>query len=333
MTNAYTHRYALCAVIGLAVVPLALYRLEGRRTVVGAGVAATLAVAFVVVFVPREQNASRLSADQQGTVRFLEEHAGIGTPILIDNPHAFLELSQVAPPRLARRFLYIADPEWESIQRGLPHVGRIASAPRVRAEGRRRRAPGVPARVLREPRSNMVGSAVLERPAPASIRGTDGSPGERCSATGLSTRSRPRAQAGSTDRRSRCAELPRHPAGDGKRRDARASGAGPDDGVASSDDDGGSDDEERDAASRGDRRGHRRARRGLLAELLALLVLKIWKADLDVPFAYSWDANQFAMYTKEILHGWYYRNGHLGAPFGQQLTTTRTSRRISCRRC
>jgi Dolichyl-phosphate-mannose-protein mannosyltransferase len=127
VTNAYTHRYALCAVIGLAVVPLALYRLEGRRTVVGAGVAATLAVAFVVVFVPREQNASRLSADQQRTVRFLEEHAGIGTPILIDNPHAFLELSQVAPPRLARRFLYIADPDWESTQRGLPDVGRIAS--------------------------------------------------------------------------------------------------------------------------------------------------------------------------------------------------------------
>jgi hypothetical protein len=57
----------------------------------------------------------------------------------------------------------------------------------------------------------------------------------------------------------------------------------------------------------------------LLAELLAMLVLKIWKANLDVPFAYSWDANMFAMYTKEILHGSYYRNGNLGAPFGQQL--------------
>ena len=59
---------------------------------------------------------------------------------------------------------------------------------------------------------------------------------------------------------------------------------------------------------------------GLLTLLLASVVLKIWDAHLGVPFAYSWDANQFAMYIKGILdHGWYYRNPNLGAPFGQQL--------------
>jgi hypothetical protein len=57
-----------------------------------------------------------------------------------------------------------------------------------------------------------------------------------------------------------------------------------------------------------------------LATLLAAAVLRLWRGHLDVPFAYIWDANQFAMYVKEILdHGWYYRNGNLGAPFGQQL--------------
>jgi 4-amino-4-deoxy-L-arabinose transferase-like glycosyltransferase len=127
VTNAYTHRYSLPAVIGLAVFPLALYRVEGRRTLVGAGAVAALAVTFVAAFVPHEQNASRLSAGDQRTVRFLEEHAGIRAPILIDNPHAFLELSQVAPPPLARRFLYVADPDWDSTQRGLPDLGRIAS--------------------------------------------------------------------------------------------------------------------------------------------------------------------------------------------------------------
>jgi hypothetical protein len=59
---------------------------------------------------------------------------------------------------------------------------------------------------------------------------------------------------------------------------------------------------------------------GGLAELLACVVLKVWKAHLNVPFAYSWDANQFGMYIKGILdHGWFYRNPSLGAPFGQQL--------------
>jgi hypothetical protein len=57
-----------------------------------------------------------------------------------------------------------------------------------------------------------------------------------------------------------------------------------------------------------------------LAGFLGCVVLKIWRAHLDVPFAYVWDANQFGMYIKEILdHGWYYRNPNLGAPFGQQL--------------
>jgi hypothetical protein len=57
-----------------------------------------------------------------------------------------------------------------------------------------------------------------------------------------------------------------------------------------------------------------------LSGFLAAVVLRIWRADLNVPFAYMWDANQYAMYIKEILdHGWYYRNDNLGAPFGQQL--------------
>jgi 4-amino-4-deoxy-L-arabinose transferase-like glycosyltransferase len=153
VTHAYTHRYALPAVIGLAVVPLALYRLEGRRTAVGAAAAATLVVAFLVVSVSREQDASRLATDQRRTVRFLQEHAGIGAPILIDNPHTFLELSHVAPPRLARRFVYIADPNWESTQRGLPAVGRIAS---VRVYERQDAAAALPAFLLAYYASNVA---------------------------------------------------------------------------------------------------------------------------------------------------------------------------------
>jgi hypothetical protein len=57
-----------------------------------------------------------------------------------------------------------------------------------------------------------------------------------------------------------------------------------------------------------------------LAEVLACAVLEIWRGRLDVPLAYSWDANYYGMVAKGILdHGWYYRNPNLGAPFGQQL--------------
>jgi phosphoglycerol transferase len=57
-----------------------------------------------------------------------------------------------------------------------------------------------------------------------------------------------------------------------------------------------------------------------LAELLACVVLEIWRAQLDVPLTYSWDANFYGMVVKGLLdHGWHYRNPSLGAPFGQQL--------------
>jgi 4-amino-4-deoxy-L-arabinose transferase-like glycosyltransferase len=127
VTNAYTDRYALPTVIGLAVLPLALYRLEGRRPRVGQGIAAALAVAFVVAFVLHEQNASRLAADQVRTLHFLEQNTGSGTSILVDNPHQFLELEHAAPPSLARRLIYVADPQWDSTQRGLLVLGQIAS--------------------------------------------------------------------------------------------------------------------------------------------------------------------------------------------------------------
>jgi hypothetical protein len=126
VTNAYSDRYALSAVIGLAVLPFALYRLEGRRTAVGSSVVAALAVAFGVVFVAHERSVARVSADQERTLHFLEQKAGTRAPILIDNDHLYLELSYAAPPSLAKRFFYVADPQRDSTQRGLLTLGRIA---------------------------------------------------------------------------------------------------------------------------------------------------------------------------------------------------------------
>jgi phosphoglycerol transferase len=59
----------------------------------------------------------------------------------------------------------------------------------------------------------------------------------------------------------------------------------------------------------------------LLALGLAALVLELWRARLSVPFEYSSnDANYQLMLVKGVLeHGWWFVNGSLGAPAGQQL--------------
>lgn len=57
-----------------------------------------------------------------------------------------------------------------------------------------------------------------------------------------------------------------------------------------------------------------------LSTVVSLLVLRPWRAGLDVPYSYLGDANLNHMFIKDVLeHGWYWRNSELGAPAGQQL--------------
>jgi phosphoglycerol transferase len=60
------------------------------------------------------------------------------------------------------------------------------------------------------------------------------------------------------------------------------------------------------------------------AVALCLLVLvwrfKLWRADLNVPFAYDGDALFVQMWVKGVVdNGWYLRNGYLGAPGGLEM--------------
>lgn len=58
----------------------------------------------------------------------------------------------------------------------------------------------------------------------------------------------------------------------------------------------------------------------LLSLLAASLVLRLWHADLGVPFVYAGDANFHHAIVKGTLeHGWYLENGNLAAPSGQEL--------------
>src|SRR5689334_16458954 len=57
-----------------------------------------------------------------------------------------------------------------------------------------------------------------------------------------------------------------------------------------------------------------------LAFALAAIALKLWNADLHVPFDYGGDANLNQIVIKGMLdHGWFQHNSNLAAPFGQNL--------------
>jgi phosphoglycerol transferase len=53
----------------------------------------------------------------------------------------------------------------------------------------------------------------------------------------------------------------------------------------------------------------------LAAAVAAVVALRLWQADLRVPFSYRGDALFFAMMVKAVVdHGWYLTNAQLGAP-------------------
>ncbi len=58
----------------------------------------------------------------------------------------------------------------------------------------------------------------------------------------------------------------------------------------------------------------------VLSALVLCFLLKLWRADLHVPFHYNGDALLHAMFIKGIVdHGWYWQNPSLGAPGGLQM--------------
>jgi hypothetical protein len=58
----------------------------------------------------------------------------------------------------------------------------------------------------------------------------------------------------------------------------------------------------------------------IAALVLAVLALKVWRGDLDVPFAYEQETQYYLMLANAMEdHGGYFENPSLGAPFGQEL--------------
>jgi hypothetical protein len=57
----------------------------------------------------------------------------------------------------------------------------------------------------------------------------------------------------------------------------------------------------------------------VLACVAAGWALRVWRADLHVPFSYENDGQFYAVLVKQVLHGWYLTNSQLGVPFGSEL--------------
>lgn len=127
VTNGFAHRYALYPVIGFGMLlPPAAWRMFGGRTLPGLGVAGLLFASFGVAVMQDYLAQSRERAGVGADIRWVAEHAGGDTPIVLTEAMQFYRMSFYAPRGLASRFVYLADPEasrrlmkHDTIDRGL----------------------------------------------------------------------------------------------------------------------------------------------------------------------------------------------------------------------
>ena len=58
----------------------------------------------------------------------------------------------------------------------------------------------------------------------------------------------------------------------------------------------------------------------VIALVLALVSIKIWRGSLSIPFEYNWDSLYSQAFVKSVIeHGHFYTNAYLGAPHGSTL--------------
>ena len=109
ITHAYTDRHAMIAVIGLTgILVWALSRIASNRP----APALLLVLLSVVLFIAQSARAYRnlatSAAAYEQTLRFLDENSD-GEPVVIHDPHLFLELSALGNGRSGSDLLYIFD--------------------------------------------------------------------------------------------------------------------------------------------------------------------------------------------------------------------------------
>ncbi len=110
LTGAYTHRYALAAVIGVSILIAFAANVVDRKTpLVGLSLLCILCFSFVLRFIDDYGN-TKIAAEQQiQRLRFLEEQSRGRSPIVISSPHEFFVVSHYASRDRRGRFIYLAD--------------------------------------------------------------------------------------------------------------------------------------------------------------------------------------------------------------------------------
>src|SRR5215813_7592238 len=110
-TGAFTDRYALTAVLGLAlIIPWGAYVILDGRATLGIALAAVLFSWFVAKDgIEPAMTQRRELGTLQDTLAFLKSAAPDEAPLVIASPHLFFQLSYYASPRLASRLVYLTD--------------------------------------------------------------------------------------------------------------------------------------------------------------------------------------------------------------------------------
>ncbi len=127
VTGAFTDRYAITGVVGLAlIIPWGAYHILDRRETMGALLAVILCSWFVVTDgIKLAAKLRQDRADHHETYDFFRASAPIGLPLAIASPHVFFQLSHYAPPDFASRFVYLADSaaSLRHLQTDTPEIG------------------------------------------------------------------------------------------------------------------------------------------------------------------------------------------------------------------
>jgi hypothetical protein len=112
LTGAFTDRYALPAVIGCSViVAIASRRLLADRPAIAAILVFLLCGFFLSLGVKSVTNGAAVREARTQTIEFLRSAGTSDLPVVITDQHEFTSLAHYAPPDVASRLVYLADPD------------------------------------------------------------------------------------------------------------------------------------------------------------------------------------------------------------------------------
>jgi hypothetical protein len=119
VTGAFTDRYALPSVMGFSIlIAFATYKLPDGRAFLGAALVLFLCGGFVMNVAQNFQKTTNAFRKHLKIYSFLRSESESRLPIVVSHPLTFMQLTYYAPPDIASRFVYLADPEASLLHMG-----------------------------------------------------------------------------------------------------------------------------------------------------------------------------------------------------------------------